>query len=442
MIKATFHFPRGFLWGTATSSHQVEGNNRNNNWWAWEQIPGHIAKGHKSLGACEWWSGKWHDDFDRAKEAHQNAHRFSIEWSRIQPTSERFDFKALEHYRKMVQYLVNHNMTPIVTLHHFSDPIWFTEIGGWENENAPQLFNAYVQKVIEALKEYVNIWVTINEPNVYVAEGYTIGAFPPGKQDIKTAFKVLENLIRAHGVAYQTIHKLQTTARVGIATNYRSFKPRLSWSPLDKWAASNLHHIFNESFPRAITDGILRLPFSKVSIEEAAETQDFLGINYYTRDLISFSPKNSNDLFAKSSFHKDDDVSESGLIANVATGLFEAIKWGTQFNLPIIITENGADGKEDSFRRRYLIEHIHQVWRAVNFNYPVKGYFYWSLTDNFEWERGWTQRFGLWELDEKTQARSKRPSVDLYAAICKENGISSEMVAKYAPELMEKIFPK
>jgi beta-glucosidase len=129
------------------------------------------------------------------------------------------------------------------------------------------------------------------------------------------------------------------------------------------------------------------------------------------------------------------------LIANQPQGLFDALNWGRKFNLPIIVTENGVEDADDHLRPRYLIEHLHQVWRGVNFNWPIKGYFHWSLVDNFEWERGWTQRFGLWELNTESQARVKRPSADLYAAICQENAISSEMVAEYAPKIIDKLFP-
>ena len=121
--------------------------------------------------------------------------------------------------------------------------------------------------------------------------------------------------------------------------------------------------------------------------------------------------------------------------------MFEVLKWGRQFNLPMIVTENGIEDAEDKLRPRYTIQHIHQIWRAVNFTWPVQGYFHWTLVDNFEWDRGWTQRFGLWELDVETQARRKRPSADMYAEICHENGISSETVAKYAPTLFSEMFP-
>ena len=136
-------------------------------------------------------------------------------------------------------------------------------------------------------------------------------------------------------------------------------------------------------------------------------------------------------------------MSDTNFIANIPEGIFNSIKWieRTYPNLPIIITENGVEDSDDHMRPRYLAQHLHQVWRAVNFNWQVKGYFHWSLVDNFEWERGWTQRFGLWGLDIDTQKRIRRPSVDLYAEICKENGISSEMVQKYCPEAFDKIFP-
>ncbi len=130
------------------------------------------------------------------------------------------------------------------------------------------------------------------------------------------------------------------------------------------------------------------------------------------------------------------------MFANMPSGMFRAVKWALKFKVPVMITENGIEDADDRIRPRYLIQHVHQLWRAVNFNFPVKGYFHWSLVDNFEWERGWTQRFGLWELDVETQARRKRPSADLYAEICRENGLSTDMVRRYAPEIYASMFPE
>ena len=442
MAEATYHFPRGFLWGTATASHQVEGNNINNNWWQWESEPDHIVSGEKSGLACDWWGGRWREDFDRAAEAGQNAHRFSIEWSRIQPTPDSWDETALDRYREMARNLVERGMTPLVTLHHFSDPMWITEMGGWGNEDIVPVFQKYTQKVVEALHEYVNLWVTINEPNVLAVSAYLFGDFPPGQKSLSTTQQVMVNLAKAHAAAYQTIHETQYTARVGLAINYRGFQPARSWSPLDRWVAGIHSAQFNDLFPKTFATGTMHLPLHSVRIPGAKNTQDFLGINYYTRELVAFNLFHASEMFGKRYFSHDAEVSSSGFIANQPEGFFEAIKWGLQFNLPMIITENGVDDDDDHMRPRYLIQHLHQLWRAVNFNFPVKGYFHWTLVDNFEWERGWTQRFGLWKLNTETQERTKRPSADLYAEICAENGISSQTVARYAPELIPLLFPE
>ena len=441
MAKATFHFPRGFLWGTATAAHQVEGNNTNNDWWAWEQEPGRIIGDQKSGLADDWWGGRWRADFARAAETGQNAHRFSVEWSRIQPTPDRWDENALDRYREMARGLDERGLTPMVTLHHFTTPLWLVERGGWENEEAGDLFARFARKVVDALHEYVNLWVTINEPNALVTSAYFMGNFPPGKSDLPQALRVMANLARAHALAYQVIHSEQATARVGIAQHYRGFTPFRSWFPPDRWVVNVQSMLFNDFFPYAFQTGVLRYPGYQRRLAEAKGTQDFLGLNYYTRDYVKFNPLKPAELFSNRFYLPGADLSPTGFIANSPQGMFQALKWAKQFNLPILITENGVEDQNDSLRPRYLIQHLHQVWRAVNFNYPIKGYFYWTLVDNFEWERGWTQRFGLWELDVETQARRKRSSADLYAEICRENGISSEMVAHYAPEIFDSLFP-
>jgi beta-glucosidase len=441
MVKAAFNFPRGFLWGAATSSHQVEGNNKNNNWWEWEQENGRILNNDKSGSACDWWGGRWKEDFDRADESHHNAHRLSIEWSRVQPSPDRWDETALERYREIIRSLVERKMVPIVTLHHFSNPIWIEESGGWEKQDIPDLFVKYSLKVVDALKEYVNMWVTINEPNVVMANGYLLGLFPPGKSAISASMRVMTNMVRAHADAYHAIHNLQPNARVGTAVQFRGLVPHRNWFPGDIFAAKISNSLFNNFFPVAFSQGILNFAIWKKRISNASNTLDFLGINYYTREYISFNLLNLKELFTKRTFSPQDDLSDSGSIANAPDYLFEALKWGLKFNRPMIITENGVENRNDILRCKYIIQHIHQVWRAVNFNFPVKGYLYWTLVDNFEWERGWTQRFGLWELDPDTQTRSKRPSADLFSEICKGNCLTSDLVAEYSPELLAHLFP-
>jgi beta-glucosidase len=441
MPSASFHFPKGYLWGTATASHQVEGGNTNNNWYKWEQ-EGHTA--HMSGQASDWWGGRWKEDFDRAAEGGQNAHRLSVEWSRIQPAPDRWDEDALERYRTMLRGLHARGITPMVTLHHFTDPLWLTEMKAWETEAVVPVFEKFVRKTVEALKEYCSLWCTINEPNVYALEGYVRGHFPPGSGNIKMALKVQSNMARAHAAAYYAIHEIQPEARVGYALHFRPQEAFHPWSPLDRLMSNLKFDAINIAFPTAISTGVMRSPVGRVSVPEAKGTQDYFGLNYYSVDTVAFDLRKTDELFSRSFFPEGLDVADAGQNSNTPEGLFWAFKWVVKAypNLPILVTENGIEDAVDRIRPRYLAQHVHAMWRAVNFNWPVKGYFHWSLVDNFEWERGWTQRFGLWALDLETQQRAKRPSADLYAAICKENGLTSEMVQKYCPEVYGKLFPE
>jgi beta-glucosidase len=441
MIEAAYHFPKGFLWGSATASHQVEGNNKNNNWFRWENEPGKIHNGDKSGEASGWWGGKWKEDFSRAAETGQNAHRLSIEWSRVQPKPDRWDESAIERYRAMVRRLVQLKMTPMITLHHFTDPLWFTDMGGWENAKAPQLFETFVRKIVEALKEYVTLWVTINEPNVYTGDGYIAGVFPPGRSDISAAVTVYTNLAQAHARAYRAIHALQKDAKVGIAMNHVPMHPLRPWFLPDRWMSNFISWNWNDAFPHALTTGTMKFLGSKIHIPGAAGTMDYFGFNYYFIQNIAFSPKNKELFYARREHPAGAERSPTGDFCSTPLGMFESLKWAKSFGLPIYITENGIEDEADLLRPRYLLEHIHQVWRGTNFNWQVKGYFHWSLVDNFEWLAGWSQRFGLWGLDIHTQERTKRRSAEIYEAICKENGITSDLVNKHAPEIFSKIFP-
>jgi len=438
--RGTYYFTKGFLWGAATAAHQVEGRNQNNTWSAWEQKEGRILNGDQSGLACDWWGGRWREDFDRAQASSHNAHRLSIEWSRIQPAPDHWDEEALDRYRELLIGLQERKITPMVTLHHFSEPLWVGEMGGWENEGIIELFAEFVRKSVDALMPYCQLWVTINEPNVFAFSAYIDGVFPPGKKDIQSALLVLRHMVQAHAQAYHIIHELQPEARVGTAINYRGFKPATGL-PADRWMAKLHHRLFNQLFPQALHKGVFDAVFKKIALPEAKKTQDFLGLNFYTSDLVRFNPLTPGQFFAKRYFPADALLSESGFIAHDPTEMMACVKWGHQFAVPMIITENGVDDREDDLRPQYILEHLHALWRVINDNYPVEGYFHWTLVDNFEWERGWTQRFGLWGLDLETQARLRRPSADLYAEICRTNGISTEMVEKYAPQVLNSLFP-
>ncbi|MEK6221106.1 MAG: family 1 glycosylhydrolase, partial [Chloroflexota bacterium] len=273
MPEAVFNFPRGFQWGSATSSHQVEGNNTNNTWTAWEQQPGRVLNGGVAGLASDWWGGRWKEDFDRAAESGQNSLQLSIEWSRVQPTPDRWDENALDHYRGMIRGLDERGIKPLVTLHHFTDPLWLALKGGWENDEIIQLFTTYTEKVVDILGGFVDKWVTLNEPNQYTAQGYIHGIFPPGHRNMKLAFKVMENQIKAHAAAYQAIHKIQPHAQVGLAINYRGFQPANQFSPFDRYSVKRITKMHNEFFPQIINYGKARLLNKMVKISQVKGTQ-------------------------------------------------------------------------------------------------------------------------------------------------------------------------
>jgi beta-glucosidase len=294
---------------------------------------------------------------------------------------------------------------------------------------------------VEALKEYCNLWIPINEPNVLAHQAYIEGNFPPGKNSLQSSFHALSNMVKAHIAAYTTIKRFSPTSRIGTATNYRAFWPENKNNPFDKWMSNFLDHQFNDSFMNALKKGKLHYALKSEKISDVFGFFDFVGLNYYSGDEVKFNLLKPKELFHQRTYPKLSEISENGFIANVPSGFEKAIKWALKFNCPIIITENGIEDSKDLLRPQYLIEHIHKVWRAANLNYQIKGYFHWTLVDNFEWERGWSQRFGLWRLNLQDQTRIKTKSVDLFSQICKTNSLSSEMVNKFAPMVYSKIFP-
>jgi beta-glucosidase len=440
MAEATLNFPRRFQWGTATSAHQVEGNNNKNNWWVWEQEAGRIKNSDRSGLACDWWGGRWKEDFDRAADTGQTVHRLSIEWSRVQPEPNRWNEDAIDHYRQMARGLRERGIRPLVTLHHFSDPLWLSWEGGWTRDHSDD-FRAYVEKMVKALREYVDWWCTFNEPNVYATMGYVLGHFPPGQKSVRSGYQVMTHMLMAHAAAYEAIHRLQPEAQVGLAHHYRGFNPRRSWSPIDQRLARWQSRAFNDFVPTALHTGRLRFPAGWRRMPGLQGTQDYFGLNYYTEEQVGFSLWRPGEFFSRRGFEPGLEVSPGEFIANAPDGFTRAIRWALAFGLPVVIAENGVEDAEDQFRPKYLARHVHKLWHAINFNWPIQAYFHWSLVDNFEWERGWSQRFGLWALDTQTQGRTRRASANFYEAICQANALSSEMVANYAASEFLSMFP-
>lgn len=440
MPKATFHFPPDFKWGVATASHQVEGHNRNNQWWVWENQSGHIINDDTAGLACDWWENA-ESDFDLAAQMGLNTLRLSIEWSRIEIEPGQIDTTAIERYRTILKELVSRGIEPMVTLHHFSNPIWFENEGGWLGNKAVAYFARFVEQIVKGLGEFTNLWCTINEPNVYAYLGYMKGEFPPGAHDFKAAIRVQRNMLKAHGAAYRILHQHQENAHVGIAHNIRIVEPANPKRIADRLVASIQDRFFNQSTLIAIGQGWWPLPLGIGPAFNLRHTIDWIGLNYYTRNLITFDRKAVSAGFGKLVYRNGEELMDADYGAIYPEGLRKALKSLSHLKVPIYITENGIPDSDDDQRPRALLLHLHQVWKIMQNNLPVRGYYHWTFTDNFEWAKGWSARFGLIALDPETQIRTRRPSADLFQAIVKGNAITPELVEAYAPELNNILFP-
>lgn len=439
MAEATLTFPPDFRWGTATSPYQVEGNNRNSDWWAWEAEGGHILNEDRSGAACNWWEDA-EADLDRAAEMHTNAIRIGIEWSRVEPEPSVFDSAALDRYREILLACRARGLEPMVTLHHFSNPQWLVEKGDFSSEIVVDYFRRYAAKVVAALGDLVPAWITINEPMTYVFMRYLAGAFPrPTATGVGAAFAAIPNLLRCHAAAYHAIKDHSPAAQVGVASNMAIFEPRSAGSPLDRWWAGRVSRLYNNAWLDAMQSGQWRGPFGRKRIKDLAHTYDFVGLNYYTRFLLRFPPPKG---IIETEWGPEAVVSDGNYGEVYARGLFRLIEhvW-LRYQKPIFVTENGVPDRADRLRPGFILDHLRQVWYAISFCYPVMGYYHWSLADNFEWDRGWTQRFGLIELDTETQDRLWRPSAHLYQEICRTGSLSSDMTARFAPNMLPVMFP-
>lgn len=438
--EATFHFPADFKWGVAVAAYQVEGDNVNSDWWAWEQEPGRIKEGHTSGRACDWWRNA-EADLDRAAGLGLNALRLSVEWSRIEPRPGTFDDRALERYAQILRGLRERGIEPMVTLHHFSNPRWLAERGGWEAPETVPLFARFGRRVVESLGRYCNLWCTINEPNIYAFLGYLEGRFPPGKSDLSAALRVMRNLLKGHAVAYRQIHAIQPDARVGFAHHMRVLDPVNARSWLDRRTARLTDFIFNQVILDALTGGVWKPPLGFGLALGLRRTLDWIGLNYYTRDMIAFDRSQAQTMFSRHQRSEGAELLDGDYGEFYPRGIFRCLQRLARLGLPIYITENGIPDSDDDQRPRYILTHLHQVWRAIQLCYPVMGYYHWTLVDNFEWAEGWTLRFGLIELDPATQRRRPRPSASLYADIARANAITPQIIDAYAPELRPELLP-
>lgn len=395
------------MWGAATSAHQVEGDNRRSDWWTHEQA-GRLP--HRSGDACRHYE-MYRADFDLAQSWGHTAHRFSIEWSRIEPREGEWDTAAMAHYRDVVAALRERGIEPIVTLHHFTNPAWFAERGGWLRSDSARLFGRYVEHVAGNLPD-VRYWITINEPTVYAKYGFVTGVWPPFRKDAWwAAARVLHALARAHVGAYRILHRQPRDIRIGFAHSAPWIEPCDSGCARDRRAATVRDFLLNRSFLILIRAlGLGRgLPL------------DFLGINYYARTIVR-GGSGAAALWGEeclSDHHPERmALSDTGWEIHPA-GLEAVLERFSGLGVPLMVTENGVATRDEDIRRRFLRDHLGALGTSLDRGSDVIGYLYWSLMDNFEWALGRGPRFGLAEVDFETQRRIPRPAAEDFAAVCR-----------------------
>ena len=420
-----YSFPLGFWWGTATSAHQVDGGNIHNNWWEWEQTQGKIRNGDRSGLACDHWH-RYIEDFNILKELHQNAYRFSFEWSRIIPEKGKIDEAVINHYHRVVSELKKRGIEPFVTLHHFTEPLWFTKLGGIRRKHNIRFFREYVELVACEFSKEVTYWNTINEPNIRAAAGYFQGIHPPGETGLLPYLEATRNIIRMHADAYDVLKAQDPSNIVGLVKNISIFEPGVATSWQDRLLARVFDYLANGVTLRALKTGKLPLAFFQpyTGLQGAS---DFIGLNYYSRLFCSRR-------FPELLRGRSDEADPTRLCVGLGweaypEGLYLSLKrlW-RELQVPLVITENGIGTDDDQWRQAFLLQHLYQVHRAIREGVPVQGYFHWSFIDNFEWTEGYASRFGLVDCNRKTLERTIKASGHLYAQIAQENTLPAKFL--------------
>jgi len=382
-------FPDGFVWGTATAAHQVEGSNWNNDWWAWEHNPDSGCAAPSGDACDHLW--RYPDDIALLADLGFGAYRFSLEWSRIEPEEGEISRSALDHYRRVVATCRDHGLLPIVTYHHFTTPRWAVVGGGWEAPVTADRFARFCEVAVAHLGDDVGIHCTINEPNVVALLGYYLGVFPPGKVDEDTHRRVTDILVRAHRLAYDAIKAGPGDAPVGLTLSMQDFQAVEGGEATMEDARARMEDVFLES----------------------VRGDDFMGAQMYSR--LRFGP--------------------DGLLGpepGVRTTIMGYEYWPRALEatvrrahqvagIPIHVTENGIATADDAERIEYVTEALHGLRACLDDGIDVRGYCYWSAFDNFEWALGYVPTFGLIGVDRATQERTPKPSAQWLGTIAQAN---------------------
>lgn len=420
-----FALREGMLLGAASAATQIEGGDTNNSWYDWYER-GHIHDGSNPAVANDHYA-RWREDADLMAQLGLQVYRFGVEWSRIEPEEGQFNEDALLHYRAEAEYLVSLGIRPLLTLHHFTNPLWFERMGAFENPECERYFLRFAETVVRAMGGAVSEYITINEPNVYATNGYFFGTWPPGKKSFAATRTVMTAMAACHIRAYEMIHRVRgelgfTDTKVSFANHLRVFAPKNPKNPWHKLGARLTETFFQGSITRAMTLGEVRFPMRRNAAIRPGAWCDFIGINYYTRSTVQGI---------------GDGVKENAPVNDLGweiypDGIVECAKLVYQLlPRPIYITENGTCDNQDAFRARYILEHLAALMAS---GLPVERYYHWCFTDNFEWLEGNAARFGLVHVNYETQERTEKESARMFAELIRTGGASDALCEEYGKQ--------
>lgn len=403
-------FPKQFLWGAATAAHQVEGG-LHNNWTVWEleNAKRLAAQAPYQFGDLDNWSkisreatnpnnyvsgravdhaGHYADDFKLLKDLGLSAFRFSIEWSRIEPNESSWDQAALDYYKNYIRDLKRMGLVPVVTLLHFTVPVWFAELGGFEKRRNVKYFERFVQKIVSEFGNEFKWVITVNEPEIMAENSYLHGDWPPQKTDRHLSRRVLSNLALAHKRAAKILHAKNKRIKVSIATNSSYIYPG------------------DDAWLTRLSAGWRRWWQDDRFLRKTIKSCDFLGVNYYFSDRV----------YGYRVHNPEDNLSDVGWSMQPENLQYVLERLYRKYRLPIMITENGVADSSDEVRKWWLVESIKAMSQAQAEGVKLLGYLHWSFLDNFEWDKGFWPKFGLFSVDRRTMKRTARSSAKWYGA--------------------------
>lgn len=414
-----------FLWGAAISAHQTEEHTTRdwNDWyrkkgsdqvkknnlyrkflykdsWRSDEVGSQLSnpKSYKQNATKIMHEENYESDYEMLEEIGLNSLRFSIPWSKVQPSIDEFDSEAINHYKNRILSLRNRNVEPILTLWHFDQPSWFSDMGGWHSEDAHLIFGEYVEKIVDELGDLVNIWTPLNEPNGWIYGSYVFNKFPPDNTKRRYTFRAYRNIVQSQRAAYDIIKDRNRGSKVGIATTAGCFEP------------------YDDGFINKSISNLIRLLERDKFLDKCEDHLDFIGVNNYYHYRVDWMLRNHLDSNPRSDMWWI--LSPEGL-AKVAEQMYN------KYDKPIVVTEHGLADYEDKHRSWYIEESLDHLKNAKNRGVEINGYIHWSLIDNIEWTHGRWPRFGLIEIDYDTGTRQLRNSAQKYKEIIRDSEFSS-----------------